>query len=127
MIAALALLVDGVIGRRIDPAAESAALPPGVTLRRGTLIPAIGGICGRMRGPAAAVTLGRTIVFHPGAAITPRLLAHELEHVRQWAEVPWFPVRYVLESARRGYRQNRFEVAARDAETRPNRLFSHPG
>ncbi len=43
------------------------------------------------------------------------LLLHEHAHVEQWRTVPWFAVRYVWESLRRGYFNNRFEVAARQA------------
>jgi hypothetical protein len=71
-----------------------------------------------MRGPAAAVTLGRTIIVHPEVELSPRLLVHELTHVRQWEEDPLFPVKYALQSLRHGYLQNRYEVEARDEAER---------
>jgi hypothetical protein len=110
--------VDAVLGPRTPPPAGVSAerLPPGVVFRSGRLAPAIGGVLARMRGPAAAVTLGRTIVVHPEVAATPRLVAHELEHVRQWEADRLFPLRYTLETLRRGYRHNRYEVEARAAE-----------
>ncbi len=92
-------------------------LPPAVSVRAGRWIPVIGGVLGRMRGPAAAVTLRRTIVVHPGARLTRRLLRHELAHVRQWEEDPLFPLRYTAETLRRGYTENRYEREARSAET----------
>jgi hypothetical protein len=93
-------------------------LPPGVALRRGRLIPAVGGLLSRMGGPAAAVTLGHTIVLHPDARVTARLLRHELAHVRQWADRPLaFPLLYAWNHLRHGYRNNPYEVAARVAET----------
>lgn len=46
------------------------------------------------------------------AGVAPALLLHELAHVRQFARVRGFPVRYCWESIRRGYRRNRFEVEA---------------
>jgi hypothetical protein len=106
------------LGRRMDPPEDvpAEAVPPGVTFRAGRLVPAIGGILGRMKGPAAAVTLGRTIVVHPGAPLSRRLLVHELTHVRQWEQDRWFPVRYAVESLRRGYWNNRYELEAREAE-----------
>lgn len=109
--------VDAVLGPPVPPPPhlEPGAVPAGVTLRSGALIPIIGGVLGRMRGPAAAVTLGRTIVVHPGATLTPTLLEHELTHVRQWEADPLFPVRYALESLRRGYLANHYEVEARGA------------
>jgi len=70
-------------------------------------------VLGRMKGPAAAVTLGRTIVVHPEARLSPKLLVHELVHVRQWGEDPLFPLKYTLQSIRHGYLQNRYEVEAR--------------
>jgi hypothetical protein len=99
-------------------------LPEGVVLRRGRLIPRIGGWLGRMSGPAAAVTLRHTVVVHPDARLTPRLLAHELTHVRQWKEDPLFPLRYTLGSLRYGYRNNPYEREAREvavsAESTPS-------
>jgi hypothetical protein len=77
----------------------------------------IAGLMGGMGAPAAAVTLGRTIVVDRDVPLSTRLLAHELEHVRQWRQVPLFPLRYALESVRRGYWNNRFEVQARAAES----------
>lgn len=91
-------------------------MPPDVVLRRCRWIPALGGRLSRLGGPAGAVTLGRTILFHPRARITQRLVRHELAHVLQWKEESWFPVRYTLETLLRGYRANRYERAARAAE-----------
>jgi hypothetical protein len=108
-------VLDAVLGP-VAPAPGSVAahaLPPGVTFRRGRLVPGIGGVLGRMGGPAAAVTLGRTIVVHPEVEVSPHLLVHELVHVRQWGEDPLFPLKYTLQSLRHGYLQNRYEVEAR--------------
>jgi hypothetical protein len=95
-----------------------APLPPGVTVRRNRLIPALGGITGRMRGPASAVTLGRTILVHPRVEIDEALLVHELVHVEQWRADRLFAVKYVAEWARRGYMANRYEVEAYERERR---------
>jgi hypothetical protein len=100
---------------QIPHAGGAPPLPPGVVLRRGSLLPRLGGFFARMGGPAAAVTLGRTIVFHPGARVTRELLAHELEHVRQWREDALFPLRYTLATLRHGYHANPYEQAARAA------------
>lgn len=91
------------------------SVPPGVKLRRGRLIPLIGGLLGRMRHPAAAVTLGRTIIVNPSAVLTEELLEHELTHVRQWRADPFFPLRYTLATLRNGYHENPYEVEAREA------------
>ena len=107
------------LGRPVDPAAapEGGELPPGVALVEGRWMPVLGGLLSGMRHPAAAVTIGSTIVFHPGVAITQRLLRHELEHVAQWRRNPLtFPLRYTWNHFRHGYRDNPYEVAARAAE-----------
>jgi hypothetical protein len=97
-------------------------LPADVVLVRGRWIPAIGGRLSGMGGPASAVTLGTTIVVHPGVEVGDRLLRHELAHVRQWRHRPvTFPLLYALEHMRHGYRNNPFEVEAREAEGRGER------
>jgi hypothetical protein len=105
------------LGRRESPPCP---VPPGVAVRRGAWIPALGGRLSGMRGHAAAVTLGRTIVVHPDAPLTERLMRHELAHVRQWQERPLaFPVLYLWKHLRYGYRDNPYEVEAREAELAP--------
>jgi hypothetical protein len=108
-------LLDSVLGPVAPPpaAVPASALPPGVTFRKGRLVPAIGGVLAKTKGPMTAVTLGRTIVVLPGAELSPRLLVHELTHVRQWGEDRLFPLKYALQSLRHGYLQNRYEVEAR--------------
>jgi hypothetical protein len=114
----LSNLTDRVLGNRLVLPLHLAAdlLPPGVVLRQGRVLPALGGFFARMGGPAAAVTLGHTIVVHPDVRLTQQLLTHELAHVRQWEEDSLFPVRYTLETLRHGYRQNRYERQARNEE-----------
>ncbi|HEX2205151.1 MAG TPA: DUF4157 domain-containing protein [Longimicrobium sp.] len=109
-------LLDRVLGPEVPPppGLPPGLVPPGVVFRAGRLVPWIGGVLGRMAGPAHAVTLRRTIVIHPALErVSARLVAHELAHVRQWDADPLFPVRYTWESVRRGYLQNRYEVEAR--------------
>lgn len=108
------------LGEAVPDAAAIApgTLPPGVRLRRGRLIPWIGGRLAGSRRPALAVTLGRTIVLDPGAELTPELLAHELVHVRQWLADPLFPLRYTVATLRHGYHDNPYEVEARAAAAR---------
>jgi hypothetical protein len=70
-----------------------------------------------------AITVGRHILaWRP---LSERELAHELEHVRQWARHGWpFPLAYALaalrarRAGRRWYHDNRFEVEARAAADR---------
>lgn len=105
------------LGRRIDapPWIPPGLIPPGVVFREGRVVTKIGGLLARMGAPAAAVTLGRTIVVDPAARLTERLLVHELTHVRQWREDALFPLRYTLATLRHGYHANPYEVEARAA------------
>lgn len=107
------------LGARVDPPPELAAgkVPDGVVLRRGGLVPRVAGVLARMGGPAAAVTLRRTIVLSPRARLTGALLAHELVHVKQWADDPLFPLRYIMATLRYGYWRNPYEIEARAAHT----------
>lgn len=92
-------------------------VPHGVALRTARWLPVIAGRMSGMRAPAAAVTLGNTIIVHPDVELTSRLLRHELEHVRQWQRNPvTFPARYVINHFRYGYDANPYEVEARAAE-----------
>lgn len=102
----------------ITPAPAPAPLPDGVALRYARWLPRVAGLLSGMGGPAAAVTLGDTIIVHPSVQISERLVRHELAHVRQWRANPWtFPFRYTLSHFRHGYHDNPFEVEAREAET----------
>jgi hypothetical protein len=93
-------------------------VPEGVAVRAARWLPVIAGKLSGMRAPAAAVTLGRTIVVHPGVQLTDRLLRHELAHVRQWQRHPIsFPARYVINHFRHGYEANPYEIEARAAES----------
>jgi hypothetical protein len=95
------------------PAALIARWPQlaGVRWRVGGLPLRVGGWCLGTRS-VAGITLWRTVFLAPGTPWSPRLLLHELRHVEQFSAVRGFPFRYLLESLRRGYRANRFEVDA---------------
>ena len=80
--------------------------------RRGGIFTRIGGWCLGMSS-VAGITLGRTVWLAVDAAPDAGLLLHEVRHVQQFATVWWFPLRYVWESLRYGYRGNRYEVDAR--------------
>lgn len=81
-------------------------------LRRGGLLPRIGGWC-LGQSSVAGITFGRTVWLGRKVEPSAELLLHELRHVHQFATVRAFPLRYVWESLRRGYHYNRFEVDAR--------------
>lgn len=97
----------------------------GATVRVCTWIPWLGGRLSRMKGSAAGVAIFNQILLAPGTRVSTHLLIHELEHVKQWKEERLFLIWYSLESIRHGYWQNRYEVAARQAETSlgPNRAL----
>lgn len=95
-----------------DPLARRFPELRAVRWRVGGLPPRVGGWC-LGRATVTGITLGRTVFLAPGAEWEPALLLHELRHVEQFSAVRAFPLRYVLESLRRGYRANRFE---RDAD-----------
>jgi hypothetical protein len=102
------------IGRRVELPSELLARYPELAEARwrvGGLPPRVGGwFLGRRT--VAGITLGRTIWLAADAGHSPALLLHELCHVRQFARDRAFPVRYVMESLRRGYSRNRFEIEA---------------
>ncbi len=107
-------LLRALYGRRLVPPLE---VPEDVAILRGRWLPALSGHLAGMGRPAAAVTIGRTIVVHEEAPLTERLLRHELAHVEQWRAARWsFPLRYVWQHLRCGYRDNPYEIAARAAE-----------
>lgn len=83
----------------------------------------LAGIAARKLGsPRAAVTLGRRIYLWNTDRATflkdDRWVRHELCHVRQFSQYGFmgFLFRYLVETLRRGYRENRFEREAREAE-----------
>jgi uncharacterized protein DUF4157 len=67
---------------------------------------------------AAAITLWRTVFLAPSVVPGAELLLHEFRHVQQFEASKAFPLRYLWESARRGYFANRFEVDAREYASR---------
>jgi hypothetical protein len=80
--------------------------------RRGGIFVRIGGWCLGMPS-VAGITLGRTVWLAADAILDAALLLHEIRHVQQFATIWWFPVRYLWECLRRGYRANWYEVDAR--------------
>lgn len=81
--------------------------------RRGGLPPRIAGWCLGQRS-VAAITLWNTIWLGRHATVDAELLLHESRHVAQFRASKVFPIRYLWESLRRGYWNNRYEIDARD-------------
>ena len=125
----LTRLLEAIIGR-------AAQLPPQLADRYPELREAryrVGGLPLRIGGwtlGAATVsgfTLWRTIWVEPGVKWEAELLLHEIRHVQQFQASVSFPLQYVLESLRRGYHANRFEVDARRyASARLERSHASP-
>ncbi|MBX3254326.1 MAG: DUF4157 domain-containing protein [Chitinophagaceae bacterium] len=69
-----------------------------------------------------AFTLGKTIHLHNATRHEflrdERWVKHELKHVEQFRQYGFvnFVVRYTVETIRKGYHNNKYEVEAREAE-----------
>ncbi len=76
----------------------------------------------KLRVQSVAMVLGNTIHLHKTTKAEflkdEAWLKHELCHIRQFKEQGYFLfiVKYLWESLRKGYYNNRFEVEARNAE-----------
>ena len=109
-------IVESMIGRRVELPAEVLAQYPeleAVEWRSGGLPVNVAGWFLGQRS-AAAITLWRRVFLSPDARVDAELLLHEFRHVQQFEASVTFPVRYLWESARRGYFANRYEVDARE-------------
>ena len=109
-------IVEAMIGRRVTLPAEVLARYPeleAVEWRSGGIPVNVAGWFLGQRS-AAAITLWRTVFLSPSARVDAELLLHEFRHVQQFEASVTFPVRYLWESARRGYFANRYEVDARE-------------
>src|SRR5215210_420443 len=71
-----------------------------------------------------AIVIGRTIHLHNTSRQEflqhSSWVRHEMAHIKQFAEHGWLPFifKYLVESIRHGYKNNKFEIEARKAETR---------
>lgn len=77
----------------------------------------------KLKSDSVAMVLGKTIHLYNSTKENflndERWLKHELCHIKQFKEHGYFMfvVKYLWESLRKGYYNNRFEVEARNAET----------
>ena len=76
----------------------------------------------KLRSKSVAIVIGKTIYLHNTSKQEflkdERWVKHELCHVRQFKENGYLPfiAKYLLESIRKGYYNNKYEVEAREAE-----------
>jgi len=76
-----------------------------------------------LKSNSVAIVFGKTIhlwgVDREGFLQSASWVKHELKHVQQYQQNGYFGflAKYLLESIRHGYYNNRFEVEAREAET----------
>jgi hypothetical protein len=76
----------------------------------------------KLKADSVAMVLGKTIHLYNTTKLNflgdERWLKHELCHIKQFKEHGYFlfVVKYLWESLRKGYYNNRFEVEARKAE-----------
>lgn len=76
----------------------------------------------KLNSGKAAIVIGKTIYLHNTSKRefldNKRWLSHEIEHIRQYRRygIIRFITMYLIETAKKGYRNNKFEVAARAAE-----------
>lgn len=77
----------------------------------------------KLKSHAVAIVIGSTIHLHNSSKENflnnQRWLKHELCHIRQYRQHGFagFIIKYLWESLKKGYYNNRFEVEARQAET----------
>jgi hypothetical protein len=110
----LGRLARAIVGRPLTLPAPLATEYPELLEARyrvGGLPPRIGGWFLGV-GTVAGITLWRTVWLAPQTRMAPALLLHELGHVRQFGASRSFPALYCIESLRRGYSHNRFELDA---------------
>jgi hypothetical protein len=75
-----------------------------------------------MKANSVAMVIGKTIHLHNATRqqflSNQRWVRHEIAHVYQWLELgkAGFLFKYLIESFRKGYYNNRFEVEARMKE-----------
>lgn len=76
-----------------------------------------------------AFTLGKTIHLHNASKQEflrdERWVKHELKHVEQFSRYGFFGFifKYSIETIRKGYRNNKYEVEAREAERQSNSIL----
>lgn len=77
----------------------------------------------KLKSHAVAIVIGSTVHLHNSSKENflnnQRWLKHELCHIRQYRQHGFagFIIKYLWESLKKGYYNNRFEVEARQAET----------
>ena len=90
------------------------------TIKENSLIARIAAF--KLKSNSAAIVIGSTIHLHNTSREdflkNKKWLKHELKHIQQFHEHGFLPFiyKYLIESLRNGYYNNRFEIEARNAE-----------
>ncbi len=98
-------------------------LPPGVRIKENSRIARMA--AWKLGARGVAMVLGNTIHLYNTSADeflrSRRWLRHELCHIRQFRRHGFIPfiIKYLWQSLLHGYRNNKYEVEARAAETAP--------
>lgn len=104
----------------MNPTSSKVPLPPGVLLKENSW--RARWAASYMRSSSVAIVFGQTIHLHGVSAVEflehPHWVRHELTHVAQYKKYGYygFLFRYLWHWMRRGYYNNPFEIAAREAE-----------
>lgn len=91
-----------------------------VIIKEGSLLAQIA--AKKLKEKSVAIVIGRTIYLHGISnlefAKNERWLRHEMAHVNQFKQHGLLPfiLKYLVESLRKGYHNNKYEVEARAAE-----------
>lgn len=77
----------------------------------------------KLKVPSVALTLGNTIHLYNASSAdfqhNEKWVKHELTHVKQFRQYGYFRFlyMYLMETLKKGYHENKFEVEARESET----------
>lgn len=71
-------------------------------------------IAAMLPGDLTAITIGQTCYVKRGARLSDETVAEEQAHAQQWKKYGWiFPVLYLWELMRHGYKNNKYEIEAK--------------
>ena len=84
----------------------------------------------KLKSSRVAIVIGKTIHLHNTSRQeflkNHSWVKHEMQHLRQFEKFGFIPfiIRYLFESAKKGYYNNKYEVEARAAESESGDMYS---